>query len=108
MPINGVKNLSPFKISIQKSICETINRSGRNQSSDDEGKGEESGWISFHINICEYLVQDNPDGIGEADLQTAISDFFCLMKMEKSWNDKCDSTVGQAYTGYCHNKILAA
>ena len=61
-----------------------------------------------YINICEYLVQDNPDGIGEADLQTAISDFFCLMKMEKSWNDKCDSTVGQAYTGYCHNKILAA
>lgn len=30
-----------------------------------------------YINIREYLVQNNPDGIGEADLQAAISDFSC-------------------------------
>ena len=30
-----------------------------------------------YINIREYLIQDNPNGIGEADLQEAISDFSC-------------------------------
>lgn len=30
-----------------------------------------------YINIREYLVQNSSDGIGEADLQTAISDFSC-------------------------------
>ena len=45
-----------------------------------------------YINIREYLVQDNPGGIGEADLQAAISDFSCPrnldvehLKMEKLW-----------------------
>ena len=28
-----------------------------------------------YINIREYLIQDNPNGIGEADLQEAVSDF---------------------------------
>ena len=30
-----------------------------------------------YINIREYLIQDNPNGIGEADLQEAVSDFSC-------------------------------
>jgi hypothetical protein len=30
-----------------------------------------------YINIREYLIQNNPNGIGEADLQEAISDFSC-------------------------------
>ena len=30
-----------------------------------------------YINIREYLIKDNPNGIGEADLQEAISDFSC-------------------------------
>lgn len=30
-----------------------------------------------YINIREYLIQDNPNGIGEADLQESISDFSC-------------------------------
>ncbi len=30
-----------------------------------------------YINIREYLIQDNPNGIGDADLQEAISDFSC-------------------------------
>ena len=35
-----------------------------------------------YINIREYLVQDNPDGIGEADLQAAISDFSCPRNLD--------------------------
>ena len=30
-----------------------------------------------YINIREYLIQDNPNEIGEADLQEAVSDFSC-------------------------------
>lgn len=30
-----------------------------------------------YINIREYLVQDHPEGIGEADLRAAVSDFSC-------------------------------
>lgn len=30
-----------------------------------------------YINIREYLAQDHPEGIGEADLRTAVSDFSC-------------------------------
>ena len=30
-----------------------------------------------YINIREYLVYDNSSEIGEADLKTAVSDFFC-------------------------------
>lgn len=35
-----------------------------------------------YINIREYLVQDNPGGIGEADLQAAISDFSCPRNLD--------------------------
>ena len=35
-----------------------------------------------YINIREYLVQDHPDGIGEADLRTAISDFSCPRNLD--------------------------
>ena len=30
-----------------------------------------------YINIREYLAQDHPEGIGEADLWAAVSDFSC-------------------------------
>ncbi len=35
-----------------------------------------------YINIREYLVQDHSDGIGEADLQAAISDFSCPRNLD--------------------------
>lgn len=34
------------------------------------------------INIREYLVQNAPDGIGEADLQVVISDFSCSKNLD--------------------------
>lgn len=35
-----------------------------------------------YINIREYLVPENPYGIGEADLRTAISDFSCPRNLD--------------------------
>ena len=35
-----------------------------------------------YINIREYLKHTNPDKIGEADLQIAISDFSCPQNLD--------------------------
>ena len=35
-----------------------------------------------YINIREYLIQEDPNGIGEADLLEAISDFSCPKNLD--------------------------